>query len=170
MSAAAPDAAAGAACGKTTALKRSLPPCGAASSLFCDRIRGADRAERAAGAFGVARGAVLAPEQNKPVAKVRGFRRGDQLAQRVRHLDGVLFVFDKAEPVGQTDTMRIVRRWRACRRYRRESGWRSCAPRRGDEANLPCYLALCRQIRSAAWAPWRRLSGHAPWCGTGRRF
>ena len=44
MSAAVPDAAAGAACGKTIALKREAAPCGAASSLFCDRIRGADRA------------------------------------------------------------------------------------------------------------------------------
>ena len=45
--------------------------------------------------------------QHKAVAEIRGFFGWDDLAQRVFHLDRVLDIFDKAQPVGQPDAVGI---------------------------------------------------------------
>ena len=76
--------------------------------LFRNGIRRAHRTERTALAPGAARRAVLAAEQHQPVAEIGGFRRVEQLSQGVLHLDRVLLVLNEAQPVGQTDAVRIA--------------------------------------------------------------
>ena len=50
---------------------------------------------------------MLAAEQHEPVTEVRGLSRVDQFAQRVFHFYRVFFIFDEAQPVGQTDAVRV---------------------------------------------------------------
>lgn len=78
------------------------------SMLFRNGIRRAHRTERTALAPGTAGGAVLAAEQHQPMAEIGRLRRVEQLSQGVLHLDRVLLVLDEAQPVGQTDAVRIA--------------------------------------------------------------
>ena len=76
--------------------------------LFRNGIRRAHRTERTALALRAAGGAVLAAEQHQSVAEIGRLRRVEQLSQGVLHLDRVLLVLDEAQPIGQTDAVRIA--------------------------------------------------------------